>query len=134
MGHRQAGRDGNDAPLDAVGKIPALLQVLRAPAALADAGFLPHHLGDEFLDRAASGEEMPVAAVVGKHRVVRCERTPDRDSREFLADAGVHGAEELSFREERKQLLLRAADEQGGPQLRPKTIEGFGCGHAGCLE
>ena len=133
VGHRQAGRHGDDAPLDAVGKIPALLQVLRSTPALADAGLLPHHLGDEFLDRAASGQEMPVAAVVGKYRVVRRERPAHGHSREFLADAGVHGAEEFSLGEERQELLLRAADEQGCPQLRPKTIEGFGCGHASCL-
>jgi hypothetical protein len=101
--------------------------MLAAADAAADACGLSHNLGHQPERVAGAGEEVAVAAMVGKYVVGVAEVLGDCDRIGLLADAGMSGAVEQAFLEELEQALLEAADEAEPPvQTLSTTFIGAG--------
>ena len=114
---------GHDAALNTIRVEAPVMQVLASADATAHARRLPHDLRDQAIDLIAVRQEMSVATMVREHRVAIAQERHDRGPGELLANAGVHCAEQPTFREERQQAALGGADGQRLPQACPVQIQ-----------
>ena len=109
---RESGADGRHPALHAVAVEMPEGEVLAAADAAAHAGLAAHDLGDEPVELARVGQEMPVIPMIRQHHIVGIvERAHDRHLAELLAEAGVRGARDRPLAEQLEQQLLGAPNQ-----------------------
>jgi len=88
--------------------------MLAATAPAAHTRALAHDLRDQALHIARASEEVAVAAVIAKDQIAVTQFPANRHAGEFLPNASMHRAEELSCSKQLEQLLFDTPNQQRG--------------------